>query len=130
MMILPTPLESLLLALKAVKREAEDGTVMNCGGICSNVDVQVAASLHPFIKSYGHHPQLEQLHHAVHDHLSLMFEALGLDPYFPVASPDPDLSAEEIFGRLDIPRWTGEYGAARRALLDQLIEMCGKLLGR
>lgn len=114
MMILPTPLESLFLALKAVKRKVEDGTARNVG-ICYNVDTQVVV------------PQ--QLRSAVQSHLTLMFESLGLDPYYPVASPDPNFSAEEIFSRREIPKWDGEYGAARRALLDQLLERCGKLLG-
>ena len=127
MMILPTPLESLFLALKAVKREVEDGTAMNCG-ICTNVAVQVAASQHAFIKGYEHRHQLEQLQSDVQAHLYLMFESLGLSHYYPVPSPDPNFSAAKIFFRRDIPKWTGEYGAARRALLEQLIERCGKLL--
>ena len=124
MMILPTPLESLSLALKAVKREVEDGTAMNVG-ICTSVAVQVGASQYAF---YEHTHQLEQLQSAVRAHLRLMFESLGLSLYYPVPSPGSVFSAEEIFWRRGVPKWTGEYGAARRALLDQLIEMCGKLL--
>ena len=127
-MILPTPLESLSLALKAVKREVEDGTVMN-GGICRNVVVQVAASQYAFVKSDEDGHQLDRLQSAVRDHLYLMFYDLGLNEYYPVPSPDPNFSAAEIYGRHEIPKWIGEYGDARRALLDQLIEMCGELLG-
>ena len=128
MMIMPTPLESLFLALKAVKREVEAGTVLNYCGICSNVKVQVEASQYAFIKSDEHRHQLVRLRDAVHDLLHLMFESMGLDYCYPVPSPDPNFSAEEIFCHRGIPKWSGEYGAARRALLDQLIERCGKLL--
>lgn len=57
----------------------------------------------------------------LHDYFEKWPEFSGSLAY-PVPSPDKCYSAEEYFLDRRVGKWTGEYGASRRRLLDWLIQ--------
>lgn len=105
---------NLHMALIQLRRDVEAGTIHRIEyGICSNVRALLNMA-HPFDQTGEAIPYLRGL--------CKTWQEYSGDPFFPVpfGGHDPNVAYDDM--RHTLPKWSGEYGAARLRLLDFLIE--------